>query len=211
MFTLLIVCMYTHRLYNPSFYSCHKSSWSLFINNSLISHNSASQTTKLFPINDHAHFPPPPRPAQRNPYHLPPFFPIQPLLTCQSFNHQPHSLFHPSLHPQPASTPSRAAQPNPNPAHHHHPFHHNHAQPHAHAHPQRTMLSMLRVDETATLHRRESIRRYGATWLRPMGIGKTLQGTDDERAEREEAEGGRLVLSSSFSFGFNFPSVSRRD
>ena len=36
--------------------------------------------------------------------------------------------------------------------------------------------------------RKQNIRRFGAGWLRPPGIPKTLQGLDDERAEREEAE-----------------------
>ena len=52
----------------------------------------------------------------------------------------------------------------------------------------RTPLSVLRADENAILNRKRNIRRYGAGWLRPPGIPKTLQGMDDERAEREEQE-----------------------
>ena len=52
----------------------------------------------------------------------------------------------------------------------------------------RNLLSVLRADENAILNRKRNIRRYGAGWLRPPGVPKTLQGMDDERAEREEQE-----------------------
>ena len=55
-------------------------------------------------------------------------------------------------------------------------------------HQPRTMLSVLRADENTILNRKKNIRRYGAGWLRPPGVPKTLQGMDDERAEREEQE-----------------------
>ena len=47
---------------------------------------------------------------------------------------------------------------------------------------------MLRADENAVTNRKANIRRFGAGWLRPPGIPKTLQGMADERAEREEQE-----------------------
>lgn len=50
------------------------------------------------------------------------------------------------------------------------------------------MLAALRADENAIVARRANIRRFGAGWLRPPGVGKTLQGMADERAEREEVE-----------------------
>ena len=40
--------------------------------------------------------------------------------------------------------------------------------------------------------RKLHIQRFGATWIRPPGLNKTLQGELDERAERAEAE--RLAL-----------------
>jgi hypothetical protein len=58
--------------------------------------------------------------------------------------------------------------------------------------PQRTLLSVLRSDENAISQRRANIRRFGAGWLKPPGIGKTLQGIWDERIEREEAEAAAI-------------------
>ena len=49
-------------------------------------------------------------------------------------------------------------------------------------------LLTLRHDETLIQNRKSNIRRFGAGWLRPPGIPKTLQGMADERAEREEQE-----------------------
>lgn len=54
--------------------------------------------------------------------------------------------------------------------------------------PTRTLLSVLRADENAVINRKANIRRFGAGWLRPPGIPKTLQGIEDERFEREEQE-----------------------
>lgn len=65
-----------------------------------------------------------------------------------------------------------------------------HGHPHQHG-PRsqtRTLLSVLRADENALTNRKANIRRFGAGWLRPPGIPKTLQGMADERAEREEQE-----------------------
>ncbi|KAL9094973.1 MAG: hypothetical protein Q9163_006533, partial [Psora crenata] len=39
--------------------------------------------------------------------------------------------------------------------------------------------------------RKQNIRRFGANWLRPAGVAKTLQGMAEEKAEREEAEAMR--------------------
>ncbi|KAL8767843.1 MAG: hypothetical protein Q9209_005735 [Squamulea sp. 1 TL-2023] len=49
-------------------------------------------------------------------------------------------------------------------------------------------LTTLRHDELLIHNRKANIRRFGAGWLRPPGIPKTLQGMADERAEREEQE-----------------------
>lgn len=51
---------------------------------------------------------------------------------------------------------------------------------------------MLRADENAIATRKANIRRFGAGWLRPPGIGKTLQGLEDERLEREEQEAAAM-------------------
>ena len=54
--------------------------------------------------------------------------------------------------------------------------------------PVRTALSILRADENIVAIRKQNIRRFGAGWLRPLGVGKTLQGMADENAEKEEQE-----------------------
>ena len=92
---------------------------------------------------------------------------------------QAHSLFYPSqstFHPNYQQTTYPSNSP--------HPF----ARPHGHHHQPRTILSILRADEHAIVQRKGHIRRFGAGWLRPPGVPKTLQGMADERAEREEQE-----------------------
>lgn len=54
--------------------------------------------------------------------------------------------------------------------------------------PESQLLATLRADELAVHNRKANIRRFGAGWLRPPGVPKTLQGFADERAEREEQE-----------------------
>ena len=54
--------------------------------------------------------------------------------------------------------------------------------------PTRTSLSVLRAEENAIEARKAKVRRFGATWLKPPGVSKTLQGMWDEKAEREEQE-----------------------
>ncbi|KAL8799565.1 MAG: hypothetical protein Q9182_005804 [Xanthomendoza sp. 2 TL-2023] len=49
-------------------------------------------------------------------------------------------------------------------------------------------LTTLRHDELQIETRKSNICRFGAGWLRPPGLPKTLQGLADERAEREEQE-----------------------
>lgn len=49
-------------------------------------------------------------------------------------------------------------------------------------------LTQLTLDEQSLHQRKINIQRFGATWIRPPGIAKTLQGELDEKAEREEAE-----------------------
>ncbi|MCJ1463038.1 hypothetical protein MMC07_001642 [Pseudocyphellaria aurata] len=100
-----------------------------------------------------------------------------------------HALFHPSLNPQLSTSSS---------SHNNHPnnqIRQNQPGPQQQSQfqsqqPTRTLLSTLRADEHAILVRKANIARFGATWLRPAGVAKTLQGLADEQAEREEAEAG---------------------
>lgn len=131
---------------------------------------------------------------------LPPLFPHDVcsaahliLLTQLTNLPQPHALWYPSLstNPQPAPTDSHTSDPN-NPIAQPHPHHQQaHQQQNRPLNPQRTLLSTLRADESALQTRKANIRRFGAGWLRPPGVGKTLQGIADERAEREEVESAR--------------------
>lgn len=49
-------------------------------------------------------------------------------------------------------------------------------------------LARLKADEDLLIRRKENIRRFGATWMRPAGVSKTLQAETEERIEREEQE-----------------------
>ncbi|KAF1833135.1 hypothetical protein BDW02DRAFT_553195 [Decorospora gaudefroyi] len=51
-----------------------------------------------------------------------------------------------------------------------------------------TFLAALNNDENTIAQRKSNVRRFGAGWLRPPGIGKTLQAMDDEKLEKEEQE-----------------------
>ncbi|CAN9360487.1 unnamed protein product [Alternaria alternata] len=50
------------------------------------------------------------------------------------------------------------------------------------------LLSSLTADENTIAQRKLNVRRFGAGWLRPPGVTKTLQAIDDERLEKEEQE-----------------------
>lgn len=119
---------------------------------------------------------------------------------------QPHPLYYPSLsththsqhHHGHTTTATATAPSDPrNPAH----PNHNPSQPsnnnpsttthHQHLPPARTPLTVLAADEAVLAYRKRAVARYGASWLRPPGVSKTLQGRDDERAEREEVEAQR--------------------
>ncbi|MCJ1382578.1 hypothetical protein MMC17_005691 [Xylographa soralifera] len=99
-----------------------------------------------------------------------------------------HSLWHPSQSSYSYHSNSNLA-PNSNNTHSrtHQQHRSSHPQP-----PARTILSVLRADENAIEHRKANIRRFGAGWLKPPGVGKTLQGMCDEKAEREEQEANGL-------------------
>ncbi|KAK3170055.1 hypothetical protein OEA41_009440 [Lepraria neglecta] len=101
----------------------------------------------------------------------------------------PHALWYPALSSHPPPPPPSSSNDNSNNALS--PSHQHHRNTYPPQNPQRTLLSILRTDENIVLHRKANIRRFGAGWLRPPGVGKTLQGMADERAEREEVEGAR--------------------
>lgn len=56
-------------------------------------------------------------------------------------------------------------------------------------HNARSPLALVAVDEAAIAQRKAAIRNFGAYWIRPPGISKTLQTMTEEEAERlEQAE-----------------------
>lgn len=54
------------------------------------------------------------------------------------------------------------------------------------AHNARSPLSLLTADESAIAARKHAIRNFGAYWIRPPGISKTLQAMNEEELERVE-------------------------
>lgn len=52
----------------------------------------------------------------------------------------------------------------------------------------RSPLALLAADEAAIAARKAAIRNFGAHWIRPPGITKTLQAMNEEEAERLEQE-----------------------
>ncbi|KAI5841251.1 hypothetical protein BZA05DRAFT_436014 [Tricharina praecox] len=56
-----------------------------------------------------------------------------------------------------------------------------------------SVLEQLEADEQNVAMRKLGIQRFGATWIKPPGMLKTLQGELDEKAEREEAEAQELL------------------
>ncbi|KAF2765092.1 hypothetical protein EJ03DRAFT_331286 [Teratosphaeria nubilosa] len=56
------------------------------------------------------------------------------------------------------------------------------------AHNARSPLALLAADEAAIAQRKAAIRNFGAFWIRPPGISKTLQAMNEEEAERLEQE-----------------------
>jgi uncharacterized CHY-type Zn-finger protein len=68
---------------------------------------------------------------------------------------------------------------------HHGPAHHHHQ--HARSSTS-ALLASLAHDENTIEQRKLNVRRFGAGWIRPPGIAKTLQAKDDEALEREEQE-----------------------
>ncbi|KAL1582360.1 hypothetical protein WHR41_08903 [Cladosporium halotolerans] len=52
----------------------------------------------------------------------------------------------------------------------------------------RSPLALLAADEAAIAQRKAAIRNFGAYWIRPPGIPKTLQAMNEEEQERREQE-----------------------
>ncbi|GAB7365423.1 hypothetical protein MBLNU230_g6501t1 [Neophaeotheca triangularis] len=52
----------------------------------------------------------------------------------------------------------------------------------------RSPLALLAADEAAIASRKAAIRNFGAHWIRPPGVSKTLQAMNEEEAERLEQE-----------------------
>lgn len=52
----------------------------------------------------------------------------------------------------------------------------------------RSPLALLAADEAAIAQRKAAIRNFGAYWIRPPGISKTLQSMIEEEVERREQE-----------------------
>ena len=50
----------------------------------------------------------------------------------------------------------------------------------------RSPLALLRADENTIEQRKQNVRRFGAGWLRPPGVAKTLQSKLEEEQERLE-------------------------
>ena len=55
------------------------------------------------------------------------------------------------------------------------------------AHPTST-IAALKNDEALIEQRKIAIARFGATWIKPPGVSKTLQAETEEKQEREEQE-----------------------
>jgi molybdopterin-biosynthesis enzyme MoeA-like protein len=52
----------------------------------------------------------------------------------------------------------------------------------------RSPLALLAADEAAIAQRKAAIRNFGAYWIRPPGVPKTLQAMTEEEQERREQE-----------------------
>ncbi|KAF2855304.1 hypothetical protein T440DRAFT_464571 [Plenodomus tracheiphilus IPT5] len=64
----------------------------------------------------------------------------------------------------------------------------HHGAHHSHARASTAFLTALTNDENMIEQRKQNVRRFGAGWLRPPGVAKTLQAMKDEELEKEEQE-----------------------
>jgi hypothetical protein len=77
----------------------------------------------------------------------------------------------------------------PNPSQRRPTSHHGQQQHHQHARSSTSaLLASLTHDENTIEQRKLNVRRFGAGWIRPPGIAKTLQAIKDEELEKEEQE-----------------------
>ena len=101
---------------------------------------------------------------------------------------QPSSTLLPHQHHYHARSASPPAQPN-RQQHQNRPTQHRSSSPNSRSqNPTRSSLAILASDESAIQHRKAAIRNFGALWIRPPGVPKTLQAMTEEAAELAEAE-----------------------
>ncbi|QUC17095.1 uncharacterized protein UV8b_01336 [Ustilaginoidea virens] len=77
----------------------------------------------------------------------------------------------------------------PHDTHHGDPSNHNHGpgNPRSRGHVvERTALALLAADEQYMHRRRVNVQNFGSSWLRPLGIPKTLHQMREEKREQEE-------------------------
>ncbi|USP80609.1 hypothetical protein yc1106_07883 [Curvularia clavata] len=97
---------------------------------------------------------------------------------------RPDASLWPSLHNPHTAFEDTQSQSPPNTSH-------NQRRPGSHQapyHNQNLLLSSLTADENTIAQRKLNVRRFGAGWLRPPGVTKTLQALKDEELEKEEQE-----------------------
>ncbi|KAF1926554.1 uncharacterized protein M421DRAFT_422529 [Didymella exigua CBS 183.55] len=65
---------------------------------------------------------------------------------------------------------------------------HQHAQQRRPTHQTSALLATLTQDENTLEQRKANVQRFGAGWIRPPGVAKTLQAITDEEMEKAEQE-----------------------
>lgn len=89
----------------------------------------------------------------------------------------------PHLQPRSNSPPPRH-----NAGEHRQPRHEHHNSNRSNAYNSHSSLALLTADENAIAARKAAIRNFGASWIRPPGVAKTLQAQREEEIEMAEAE-----------------------
>lgn len=108
-----------------------------------------------------------------------------PLLPPQE---DPSPFLRTQFRPRADSPPSASINQNNPHAHHRQPNHRQRDEAERKAHHARSPLALLAADEAAIAQRKAAIRNFGAYWIRPPGVTKTLQAMSEEEAERLEQE-----------------------
>lgn len=110
------------------------------------------------------------------------------LLSSQGLtDSQDASLWPSQRHTEDHTDDPSASPPNPS-SQRHASSHHHHGHHHGRPHHQSALLAALTQDENTIEQRKLNVRRFGAGWIRPPGIAKTLQAIKDEELEKEEQE-----------------------